>query len=457
VGLDGFGTRDLDLLIYTPEQMDPKSKDPRGTPVGRGAGNKAQTGYDFFWTGSFPIEGTYYIAVVNKTGKAMVYRLTAWGTGVRTEVLAAPTTSEISPVEPRIRASSVQVQIGAAAIDASIVYTIHFPLEMQIPGVSATVPIRPDRCTLPEAIGAIITQTIKLCPGKTYRNLNLVGKGIGLFGDDTDSALVKSDGRSFAVTGVGENLLIEGLRIHASTDPADASTWLCAYEKCGDGANAIPGSTVYGGGVLLKASGSIVKDVVVLGGVTGIATIDSRNNFLINNRLLYQTGWASYNRLAVSTHFLGNAFSHSNRTCVGADRRYYQHGCETAGWLCISCRDVTLVDNECRRSGNCYYINGDGGVPSYNAKFFGNACYGSPNNCYEVTYSRGIQFEQNLAARDPYTGEDCKYPFWIGGSEVVFGRENNWACSISPTTALQRSESSTTSNAGTLRPGSEAP
>jgi hypothetical protein len=59
-----------------------------------------------------------------------------------------------------------------------------------------------------------------------------------------------------------------------------------------------------------------------------------------------------------------------------------------------------------------------------------------------VTYSRGIQFEQNLAARDPYTGEDCKYPFWIGGSEVFFGRDNNWACTVGASVALKRSENS---------------
>ncbi|MEW5721406.1 MAG: hypothetical protein AB1817_22455, partial [Chloroflexota bacterium] len=241
-----------------------------------------------------------------------------------------------------------------------------------------------------------------------------------------------------------ERLALQGFKVQASTDPLDANIWLCQYEKCGDGPNAFPGSTIYGGGILLKASGTLVRDVTVTGGTTGIAIISGADNYLINNRFLYQTGWSSYNRYIARTYFMGNAFNYANRSCKNpTGKGFYQSGCETAGWLCISCTDVSLVDNECRGSGNCYYVNGDGGVPSFNVKFFRNTCYGSPNNCFEATYSKNILFEKNAAVRDPKTGLDCNYPFWVGGSEIIWGRDNNWACTVSADKAKARSQSST--------------
>lgn len=479
VALDGFGTRDLELLVYTPEQVDEKSAAPRGTPVGRGGGAKAQTGHDLFWTGAFPLGGTYFIAIVNPTDRAILFRLAVSGPSVTARTLQSTTTSPLTLPDANTPLSKVRVESSALGLggleklDSSetwvslglmipdfkeigqpwFIYTVYFPPDLGIAPMNVTVPRSPDRCTPPSAIGPIITQTIKLCANSVYSNLNIAGSGIGIFGDDAGTALVKSEGRNFAVTAVGERLLIQGLKIQASTDPQDADKWLCAYEKCGDGANAYPGSTVYGGGILLKAARSVVRDVTVTGGTNGIATIDSADNFFINNRVTHQSGWASYNRFAVRNYFMGNAFNYSYRSCVGPDGKFYQHGCETAGWLCISCSDILLVDNDCYSGGNCYYANGDGGVSSFNIKFIRNACYGSPNNCFEATYSKGIFFEKNVTGKDPHTGHDCVYPFWIGGSEVVFGRDNNWACTVTAASAIKRSENSTDGSSNTPRPG----
>ena len=468
VALDCVGTRDLEMLVYTPEQVDEKSTAPRGAPVGRGGGNKAQTNHDLFWTGAFPIGGTYFVVVNNPTDRAILFRLNVTGPGVfastfKTTFPSDPVIGEANPQLPQVRVEKSALSLGKletlnhleawSSLGAFIpyfkevgqpwnVYTVFFPAELGVQPLGVIVPNAPAQCTPPNAIAPVITQTIKLCPNNVYTNLNVAGVGIGIFGDDAGTARVKSEGRNFAVTAVGERILIQGLKIEATTDPQDAGKWLCAYEKCGDGPNAYPGSTVYGGGILLKAARSIVRDVTVTGGTNGIATLDGADNFFINNRLQYQSGWATYARFAVRNYFMGNAFNYSNRSCTGPDRKFYQNGCETAGWLCISCVDVMLADNECRLSGNCYYANGDGGVPSYNIKFFRNSCYGSPNNCFEATYSRGIFFDRNIAARDSQTGAECKYPFWVGGSEVVFGRYNNWACQVSASSALKRSENS---------------
>ncbi|CAG0946304.1 Alpha-amylase [Anaerolineae bacterium] len=475
VALDGFGAREMELLIYTPEQVTEKNVEPRGAPVGRGGGNKAQTGHDLVWTGGFPQGGTYFAVVNNPTDRAILFRLSVTGAGVSASTVKTTLPSVDSSARlPQVRVEQSALSLGKlealdhleawSSLGLTIpdfkqvgqpwfIYTVYFPSDLGMAPMTLTVPRASERCTPPSAIGPIITQTIKLCPNSVYFNLNVAGSGIGVFGDDAGTALVKSEGRSFALTAIGEGLLIQGLKIQSSTDPQDVDKWLCAYEKCGDGPNAYPGSTVYGGGILIKASRSVVKDVTITGGTNGIATIDGADNFFINNRVTHQSGWASYNRFAVRNYFMGNAFNYSYRSCVGPDRKFYQHGCETAGWLCISCVDIMLVDNDCYSGGNCYYANGDGGVPSRNVKFIRNACYGSPNNCFEATYSKGIFFDKNVTGRDPHTGHDCVYPFWVGGSEVVFGRENNWACQVSATSALKRSENSIEGQGSSPRPG----
>jgi len=466
VALDGYGAQDLELQVYTPEQIDPKTNEVRGAPVGRGGGNKAQTGHDVFWSGGFAQGGTFYLAVANRTDRTIIYRLNATGPAVTASAITAPTIPEANLDEsrdfPRVRIEiSTPTPQAVAAMDYGLAweslglllpkpdeaaltnYAIFYPPEMGVPPVVLSVPKAPEKCTPPEGIGEIITQSIKLCPGKVYWNLNLAGNSIGIFGDDAGTAVVKAEGRSFALTAVGERLVLQGFKVQASTDPLDANIWLCQYEKCGDGPNAFPGSTIYGGGILLKASGSLISDVTVAGGTTGLAIISGADNYLINNRFLYQTGWSSYNRYIVRTYFMGNAFNYANRSCKNpTGKGFYQSGCETAGWLCISCTDVSLVDNECRRGGNCYYVNGDGGVPSFNVKFFRNTCYGSSNNCFEATYSKNILFEKNAAVRDQQTGQDCNYPFWVGGSEVIWGKDNNWACTVSADKAKARSQGS---------------
>lgn len=486
VMVDGFGVRDLEILIYTPEQVDATLAEPRTSPVGRGGQSKVQTGHDLYWTGSFPIGGTYFISVVNNTDHAIVFRLTVSGLSVITAPIEAPAaqkTLDNNSALPNIqvetravrgqtpslfedidtiifrgnRSRLLQDKPPASALEQTV-YTIFYPAEMGVPPLAVEVPRAPDMCTPPDAVGVVITQSIKLCPDQTYSNLNLAGSRIGLFGDDAGTAVVKSEGRSFGVRAIGDHILLQGLKIQSSTDPADRGQWVCAFSKCKFGKVFVEGGPVYGGGIYFNASNSLIKDVSVSGGVIGVAMIEGTDNFLINNRLQYQTGWASYNLYAQRTQFLGNAFNYANRDCRGPDGIYYSQGCETAGWICIGCVDILLLNNECKRGGNCYYVSGDGGTPNFNVKFIGNTCYAAPNNCFEATFSKGIYFERNTAKKDPYSGENCNYPFWTGGSEVNFGKGNDWACLISATIAKIRSEADTASSPpGASKPPSNSP
>lgn len=485
VAADGFGVKDLDLLIYTPDQVNANFDEPKTQAVGRGSANRQQTGHDIFWTGAFPSGGTAYALVANNTTRAIVFKLSVTGVSVITAPLQVPNASETStaddtspPTGIRVETSLAPVRppipsVGLFEIDTSEVrgnrlkwlhdfytlfggtaavanvpssneptgiYTILYPGELGIPPLALEVVLPPGACTPPDAIGVVITQSIKLCPNATYRPLNVSGSRIGIFQDDANTAVVKSDGRSFAITAVGDHLLFQGLKIQATTDPQDRGKWVCAFSKCKFGDVFVEGGPVYGGGISISGSYAIVKDVTITGGTIGVALLEGNDDFLINNKLLFQTGWASYNRYPQRTQFLGNQFNWANRDCRGPDGVYYSQGCETAGWICISCVDVLLLNNECKHGGNCYYVSGDGGTPSYNVKFIANTCYAAPNNCFEATFSKGIYFERNVARKDPNSGENCNYPFWIGGSQVLFGKGNDWACLVSPNTAKTRSD-----------------
>ncbi len=497
IAVDGFGVKDLDVLIYTPDQVDGNFNEPKTQAVGRGGGNRAQTGHDVFWTGAFPSGGTAYVAVVNNTNRAIIFRLSVTGVSVITTPFQIPSSADTASPEDNSTAPGIRVETsvgsrkapiatlpsyeidtgevranrlkwlrdfytlfgGTAAAQAAPtsneptgVYTILYPGDLGIPPLALEVVLSPAQCTPPDAIGVVITQSIKLCPNTTYRPLNLSGSRIGIFQDDANTALVKSDGRSFAITAVGDHVLLQGLKVQATTDPQDRGKWVCAFSRCKFGDVFVEGGPVYGGGISISGSNMVVKDVTVTGGTIGVALLEGADNFLINNKLLYQTGWASYNRYPQRTQFLGNQFNFANRDCRGPDGAYYSQGCETAGWICISCVDILLLNNECKRGGNCYYVSGDGGTPSYNVKFIGNTCYAAPNNCFEATFSKGIYFERNLAKKDPYTGENCNYPFWVGGSEVVFGKGNDWACLISANTAKIRSDGASPSPGGSGDP-----
>jgi len=485
VAVDGFGVKDLDVLIYTPDQIGPNFTEPTQTAIGRGGGNRTQSGHDVFWTGAFPSGGTAYVAIVNNTTRAIVFRLSVAGTSVVTTPFQLPDNPQPAATDNSF--TGIRVETGTTVkptattplafldLDLTVVrgnrtkwlrdfysgnpttlasgptqvsndplttiYVI-YPAELGIPPLPRTVPIAPGICTPPEAIGVVITQTIKLCPNATYRALNISGSFVGVFQDDANTALIKSEGRSFAVTAAGDGIYLQGIKVQGTTDPQDRGKWVCAFDKCKFGNVFVEGGPVYGGGISINGSNTLIKDVTVTGGTIGVALLEGTDNFLINNHLLYQTGWASYNRFPQRTQFLGNQFNFANRDCRGPDGVYYSQGCETAGWICISCVEVLVLNNECKRGGNCYYVSGDGGTPSFNVKFIGNTCYSAPNNCFEATFSKGIYFERNQARKDPYTGEQCNYPFWIGGSEVTFGKGNDWACLVNASTARTRSETS---------------
>jgi hypothetical protein len=71
-----------------------------------------------------------------------------------------------------------------------------------------------------------------------------------------------------------------------------------------------------------------------------------------------------------------------------------------------------------------------------------NYCGGATDNCFEITFAKGNVLRDNVTGPDPLTGAACKYPFWIGGSAIVFGT-NLWQCAISADESIARAAAST--------------
>lgn len=317
--------------------------------------------------------------------------------------------------------------------------SLSLPASLKLGALNVVIPYEPSECTPADAMPDVVDHTVKLCPGQNYRPFTLRGQGIGVIGDK--SSVIRSQGRGFAIVAEGAQLYIQNVMIRATTDAADSNILLCLYPDCSfRGANT-QGGTVYGGGILVRAPGTTITDSDIAGGVAGIAADHVSGLKLFNNRLDDNSGWGSYNFAVESSYFVGNTMSRDNRACT-TNSGYLPTGCESAGWLCIACQQNVIAKNLCIDSGDCFYMNGEGNLTSNNNRFHQNECRAAPHNCFEVTFATGNEFVENVARDDPDTGAACKYPFWIGGSAVIFAR-NQWSCSISPEAAVQEATAST--------------
>lgn len=347
-----------------------------------------------------------------------------------TQVPPVPPTA--APVEPT---AAPAVKVAKAVIPARTI-GVQLPATLNVAPLSLVVPPEPPNCTPADQMPDLVTASVKLCGGQSYRPFTLRGDNIGVFGDKT--SLIRAEGRAFGITAEGAQLWIQDVVIRATTAPGDASILLCLYPDC----RGNPGGVAYGGGILVRASDTTVMNSDIAGGVAGVAAERVTGLTLVNNHLDNSSGWGSYNFDVRASHFVGNSWSNDNRSCTTPDGGYLPTGCESAGWLCIACSGNIIAKNTCTNSGDCYYMNGEGNLKSNDNRFHQNECRAAPHNCYEVTFSTGNEFVENIARADPETGAACKYPFWVGGSHVIFAR-NVWQCNISPEEALQHATAST--------------
>ncbi len=420
----------LVVSIYTADQIAAVRRGEAVMPVGRGTVVRADT---LQWLGGFRIKGVYYVVVASLAQNAITYRLSITGEGVSGAARALPSwvgaTSTISTQNGR---QILSVSLPPAAVTTTL---------------RLVMPPPPNTCTPAKQISGTINRSIKLCPGQVYPPLDISGDNIALYADDAHSAVVTSSGRQFAITMEGSNNWIEGVTIQASADPRDAGAWLCLYDECQFATRPVTttvrGGVQYGGGILLKGSNTTIHRVTVRGGTIGIATVDGHANNIIENQLSDLNGWGSFNLGSTASYFVGNTWSRDNHGCTTPDGRKFQHGCETSGWVCLSCVANLAAYNACELSSNCFYMSGDRGLTSSDNNFFSNYCAGATDNCFEVTFSFGNIFRDNIATVESKTDTVCNYPFWIGGSIAYFAN-NAWECRVSEDDAFNQSRDSTT-------------
>ena len=429
--LSGTVPDSLVLSIYTPEQVAAMARGEN--PVAIGQGSVYRDGLR--WLGSFRVGGMYHFFVQNKGTAPISFKVELTGSGV----------GAIAKVESDLPTARVQM----AREGSQDVLNVVMPKGLVPATLKLIMPSKPKDCTPVKSIPALITQTTKLCPGETYPPLKIAGNNIGLFTDDLGTATVTSQGRQFAVTMEGSSNWIEGVTIRAQSDPRDTGAWMCLYEQCvlptKPVSTTVQGGISYGGGILLKGDNTVVHSVTVRGGTIGIATLNARRNYLVENQLS-DLGWGVYNFDSEESMFINNNLHRDNHGCTAPDGSKRTGGCETAGWACADCALNIIIGNRCELSGKCYYMNGEQGLASNENKFIANYCAGATESCFEITFSFGNLLQDNVGTRftDSKAGTEtmCKMPYWLGGS-ISYFQNNRWECTVDANTAFNQSRDST--------------
>lgn len=313
---------------------------------------------------------------------------------------------------------------------------VSVPGYANFPSAEIRLAARPKTCTPADQMPAVVTQSTLLCAGNVYAPFEIQGNNLTLYGDPDRTALVKGEPRRFAITVQGSNISIVGVHVEGATHENDLNRWLCLYPNCFH-TPEIGGALGYGGGILLEnTSNAAVLDSQFNTGTAGVLAHRGFSNKVINNSFSDHNGWGVMLLQTRGDYVVGNQFNRINRACDGLDNVYHANGCESSALVMTDVVNTLVLNNQCRGASNCYYANGDGGYGSANIHFYNNQCAGALNNCFEVTFGAGHEFDYNTALFDAESGSACDYPFWIGGSTAYFGPNNRWECLHDYDTAL---------------------
>lgn len=318
---------------------------------------------------------------------------------------ASSSTSAVSSAPPRLAEGVIEIP------------TMNGTVSVELPSTPA-IPY----CTPAYALGGTVTRSVRLCAGQTYRPFTILGNGISVIGDANRTATIASSGRAFAIRVRGSNVVVNGVRITGAAAPQDLGNWLCLYEQCAYASPPIAGGVSYGGGILLEGSNNTVMNSQLTGGVIGIATLDGRGNRFINNQISSQSGWGIFAVGASNSAFVGNTIQDVNRSCTAPGGQYFAGGCESAGMLLMGADTNIIANNSCARSGNCYYLNGEGGRLNNFNKLYGNYCSAPSFNCFEITDAQGIEFDNNVATLTPDNSSGCE--IWLVRAQIISGKNN---------------------------------
>lgn len=369
------------------------------------------------------LEPNYVVVTGEPTETPTIYYIVVTGEPTATRLPTWTPTPQVSTFEER---PEVILPMPQNLVAQRV--PINLPSYTGLASTEIRLTARPKGCTPASQLPPIVTVTTLLCAGETYPPFELQGNNITLYGDAQKTALIQGQPRRFGVTVQGTNIAIVGVHIEGATNESDLNGWLCLYPHC-PYTPELGGAVGYGGGVLLNnTSNATVMDSTFNTGTTGVFAFKGYSNKIVNNHFADHNGWGIMLMQTRSDYVLSNTFARINRSCDGLDGVYHSNGCESSALAMTNVRNTLVYDNRCRRVSNCYYANGDGGYGSTGIKFYNNQCAGAKNNCFEVTYGLGHEFDYNTTMTDADYGDSCDYPFWIGGSTAYFGPNNQWNC-----------------------------
>lgn len=323
------------------------------------------------------------------------------------------------------------IYVRKSGINSPAIVPLPIASTIEIPTFAGTALVQLPRipsipyCTPAGSMGSFIARSVRLCPGQTYAPFSVVASNVAVVGDPNRSAMIRSYGRAYGIRVRASNVLISGVQVLGSTAAGDMGNWLCLYEQCGFAIPPINGGAGYGGGILLEGNNNTVLNSSVQGGVVGIGTINGSAIKIINNQLSLISGWGIYGVSATNSYFVGNALNDINRSCTDPGGNFYGGGCESAGLVLMGAEANLIANNSCARSGNCYYLNGEGGRTNRSNRLYGNQCDAPSFNCFEITDAVGIEFDGNSAMLAPDNGAGC--PLWLVRAQVTAGLNNHVA------------------------------
>ncbi len=387
-------------------------------------------------------EPNYIVVTGVPTETPTIYYIVVTGVPTSTPL---PTWTPTPIVSTQDERPEVIVAMPANLVAQKI--ALNVPAYTNVASAEIRLAARPKNCTPADQMPAPVSETISLCAGQTYAPFEIQGNNITLYGDPGRTALVKGEPRRFAISVQGTNISIIGVHVEGATHENDLNAWLCLYPHCFH-TPEIGGAQGYGGGILLSNTvNATVMDSQFNGGTSGVFSYKGFSNKIFRNSFSDLNGWGVMLMQTRSDYVVANTFRRINRACDGLDNVYHANGCESSGLAMTKVNNTLVYENNCRRVSNCYYANGDGGYGSTNIKFFNNQCAGAKNNCFEVTFGLGHEFDYNTAVYDADSGDHCDYPFWIGGSTAYFGPNNQWNCLHDYDTAINDARTKTTTQA----------
>ncbi len=317
--------------------------------------------------------------------------------------------SNQKPISNLLQSPAIATLISIPSLNGT--FTVDVPQAPNIP-----------YCTSAYTLGSIVTRSVKLCAGQMYRPFTVVGNNIAIVGDTNRTAKIASSGRAYGITVRGSNVLLSGVNLVGATAASDLGSWLCLYEQCLYKNPPIAGGANYGGGILLEGSNNTVLNSTITGGVIGIATLNGRGNKLINNKITNLSGWGIFAVAPNNSAFVGNTIQDINRSCTDPGENFFAAGCESAGMLLMGADTNIIANNFCARSGNCFYLNGEGGRLNNFNKLYGNVCSAPSFNCFEITDAQGIEFDNNSATLSPENTSGCE--IWLVRAKIIAGKNN---------------------------------